>query len=86
MNDNVWLTLAKKINTDCDKTTASSLPTVPTRWKKLLTSSTDGEMRQTGGDGRRNASVHVMSADGPFNLYNAVVTAADKAPPTVACW
>ena len=25
-----------------------------------------------------------MSADGPFNLYNAVVTAADKPPPTVA--
>ncbi len=37
-------------------------------------------MQQTGGDGRRNASVHVYEAqNGPFNLYNAVVTAADKA-------
>ncbi len=86
MNDDVWLTLAKKINTDCDKLTASSLPTGPTRWKKPLTSSPDGEMRQTGGDGRCNAPVHAMSADGPFNLYNAVVTAADKPPLIVAYW
>ncbi len=27
-----------------------------------------------------------MSADGPFNLYNAVVTAADKTVTTAACW
>ena len=46
MNDNVWLTLAKKINTDCDKTDG-------------LLPRPDGEMRQTGGDGRCNAPVHV---------------------------
>ncbi len=27
-----------------------------------------------------------MSADGPLNLYNAVVAAADKALPTRASW
>lgn len=36
-------------------------------------------MRQTGGDGRRNASVHVYERRRSIHLYNAVVTAADKA-------
>ncbi len=40
INDNVWLTLAKKLTPTAIRPTASSLPTVPTRWKKLLTSST----------------------------------------------
>ncbi|CDL46369.1 L-asparaginase [Escherichia coli ISC41] len=41
MNDNVWLTLAKKkLTPTAIKPTASSLLTVPTRWKKPLTSST----------------------------------------------
>ncbi len=40
MNDDVWLTLAKKLTPTAIKPTASSLPTVPTRWKKPLTSST----------------------------------------------
>ncbi len=40
VNDNVWLTLAKKLTPTAIRPTASSLPTVPTRWKKLLTSST----------------------------------------------
>lgn len=40
MNDDVWLTLAKKLTPTAIKLTASSLPTVPTRWKKPLTSST----------------------------------------------
>lgn len=40
MNDNVWLTLAKKLTPTAIKPTASLLPTVLTRWKKPLTSST----------------------------------------------
>lgn len=39
MNDNVWLTLAKKLIPTAIKLTASSLLTVQTRWKKPLTSS-----------------------------------------------
>ena len=37
----------------------------------------DGEVRQAGGAGRGDAPATALSADGPFNLYNAVVTAAD---------
>lgn len=40
MNDDVWLTLAKKLTPTAIRPTASSLPTAPTRWKKPLTSST----------------------------------------------
>ncbi|XPE65458.1 asparaginase domain-containing protein [Shigella flexneri] len=40
MNDNVWLTLAKKINTDCDKTDSFVITHGTDRWKKPLTSST----------------------------------------------
>lgn len=40
MNDDVWLTLAKKLTPTVIRPTASSLPTAPTRWKKPLTSST----------------------------------------------
>lgn len=40
MNDDVWLTLAKKLTPTAIRPTTSSLPTAPTRWKKPLTSST----------------------------------------------
>lgn len=50
----------EKINTDCDKTDGF----VITQWyrhdgRNRLLPRPDGEMRQTGGDGRCNASVHV---------------------------
>ncbi len=59
INDNVWLTLAKKINTDCDKTDGFVITHGTDTMEEIVTSSTYGEMRQTGGDGRLNASVHV---------------------------
>lgn len=61
MNDNVWLTLAKKINTDCDKTDGFVIThgTYRHDGRNRLLPRPDGEMRQTGGDGRRNAPVHV---------------------------
>lgn len=59
MNDNVWLTLAKKLTPTAIRPTASSLPTYRHDGRNCLLPRPDGEMRQTGGDGRRNASVHV---------------------------
>ncbi|STG50024.1 L-asparaginase 2 [Escherichia coli] len=60
MNDNVWLTLAKKINTDCDKTDGlRHYSRYRHDGRNCLLPRPDGEMRQTGGDGRRNAPVHV---------------------------
>lgn len=60
MNDDVWLTLAKKINTDCDKTDGFVITHgTDTMEENRLLPRPDGEMRQTGGDGRCNAPVHV---------------------------
>ena len=80
MNDDVWLTLAKKINTDCDKTdgfviTHGTDTMEETAYFLDLTVKCDKPVVMVGAM-RPSTS---MSADGPFNLYNAVVTAADKA-------
>nr|MCX3330206.1 asparaginase domain-containing protein [Bacillus pacificus] len=80
MNDNVWLTLGKKINTDSDKAEGFVITHGPdtmddTAYFLDLTVKCDKPVVMVGAM-RPSTS---MSADGPFNLYNAVVTAADKA-------
>ena len=78
MNDNVWLTLAKKINTDCDKTdgfviTHGTDTMEETAYFLQLTSKCKkpivlvGAMLPSTG----------LGADGPRNLFNAVVTASN---------
>lgn len=79
MNDQVWLTLAKKVNQECDKTdgfvithgtdtleeTAFFLDLTTTCQKPIVLV---GAMRPS----------TALGADGPLNLYNAVVLATDK--------
>ena len=78
MNDDVWLTLAKKINTDCDKTdgfviTHGTDTMEETAYFLQLTSKCKtpivlvGAMLPSTG----------LGADGPRNLFNAVVTASN---------
>lgn len=79
MNDQVWLTLAKKINQDCNKTdgfviTHGTDTLEETAFFLDLTTSCKKPIVLVGAMRPSTA----MGADGPLNLYNAVVLATDK--------
>ncbi|WER21202.1 L-asparaginase 2 [Providencia stuartii] len=79
MNDQVWLTLAKKINQECDNTdgfviTYGTDTLEETAFFLDLTTSCQKPIVLVGAMRPSTA----LSADGPLNLYNAVVVAADK--------
>lgn len=78
MNNEIWLRLAKKINTACAKTdgfviTHGTDTLEETAYFLNLTVKCDKPVVIVGS--MRPATA--MSADGPFNLYNAVITAGD---------
>ncbi|MCC8365961.1 L-asparaginase 2 [Xenorhabdus sp. PB61.4] len=79
MNDQVWLTLAKKINADCDKTdgfviTHGTDTMEETAYFLDLTTQCHKPIVMVGAMRPSTA----LGADGPLNLYNAVVVASDK--------
>ncbi|SFU77994.1 L-asparaginase 2 [Xenorhabdus koppenhoeferi] len=79
MNDQVWLTLAKKINSDCDKTdgfviTHGTDTMEETAYFLDLTTQCQKPIVMVGAMRPSTA----LGADGPLNLYNAVVVASDK--------
>ncbi|USR66127.1 L-asparaginase 2 [Providencia stuartii] len=79
MNDQVWLTLAKKINQDCDKTdgfviTHGTDTLEETAFFLDLTTFCKKPIVLVGAMRPSTA----LGADGPLNLYNAVVLATDK--------
>ncbi|ETS29920.1 L-asparaginase 2 [Photorhabdus temperata] len=79
MNDQVWLTLARKINADCDKTdgfviTHGTDTMEETAYFLDLTTQCQKPIVMVGAMRPSTA----LGADGPLNLYNAVVVASDK--------
>ncbi|WGL99279.1 L-asparaginase 2 [Arsenophonus sp. aPb] len=79
MNDQVWLTLAKKINADCDKTagfiiTHGTDTLEETAYFLHLTTHCYKPIVMVGAMKPATA----LGTDGPLNLYNAVIVATDQ--------
>lgn len=58
MNDEVWLTLAKKINTECDKTDGFVVTWYGYHGRNRLFPRPDRQVQQAGRAGRRHASIY----------------------------